>query len=390
MNIQAGDAVRDRREETGKKTRMANLELLRCVAMMMVVVLHYLGKGEILADLSGGEIGGVGLAAWLMEAFCIVAVNVYMLISGYFLSTSSFKPTRLLSLYLQVWVYSAAVGLLAAATGIYPGEEFSIHYLLTLILPVTMGHYWFMTTYIFLYLLLPLFGMAVRNMTRGQMRTALFLLLFVFCILKSVLPARLETDGQGYDCLWYLCVFLTAAYIRRFGISLLQRRGVCLCLYVLGCLGVFGELMALRYLYLRTGSLEHIMKVPIEYNHILPFLAAVGLFGMFLRLPVPRGLGAAVNRIAPYTLGVYLLHENMGVRYQWQKWLGAEGIGGAPELVIRTVAAVVCVFTAGILADMARAFLVKGFHRLFLGFKPYRALADRVTGADRLFSGTLH
>ena len=26
-----------------KKERMANLEVLRCVAMMMVVVLHYLG-----------------------------------------------------------------------------------------------------------------------------------------------------------------------------------------------------------------------------------------------------------------------------------------------------------------------------------------------------------
>ena len=29
-----------------KKERMANLEVLRCVAMMMVVVLHYLGKGD--------------------------------------------------------------------------------------------------------------------------------------------------------------------------------------------------------------------------------------------------------------------------------------------------------------------------------------------------------
>lgn len=28
-----------------KPARMANLELLRCVAMMMVIVLHYLGKG---------------------------------------------------------------------------------------------------------------------------------------------------------------------------------------------------------------------------------------------------------------------------------------------------------------------------------------------------------
>ena len=33
--------------KTLKSGRMANLELLRCVAMMMVVVLHFLGKGYL-------------------------------------------------------------------------------------------------------------------------------------------------------------------------------------------------------------------------------------------------------------------------------------------------------------------------------------------------------
>ena len=62
--------------------RMANLELLRCAAMMMVIVLHYLGKGNLLADLTARSLGAGQTAAWLLESFCIVAVNVYMLISG--------------------------------------------------------------------------------------------------------------------------------------------------------------------------------------------------------------------------------------------------------------------------------------------------------------------
>ena len=87
------------RKETGidmqKKERMANLEVLRCVAMMMVVVLHYLGKGGLLPDLTA-PLSVQDMAAWLLEAFCIVAVNVYMMISGYFLCESSFKLSRLL------------------------------------------------------------------------------------------------------------------------------------------------------------------------------------------------------------------------------------------------------------------------------------------------------
>ena len=95
-----------------KKERMANLEVLRCVAMMMVVVLHYLGKGGLLPDLTA-PLSAQDTVAWLLEAFCIVAVNVYMMISGYFLCESSFKLSRLLTLWVQLWLYSVGIGVLA-------------------------------------------------------------------------------------------------------------------------------------------------------------------------------------------------------------------------------------------------------------------------------------
>lgn len=44
-------------------------------------------------------------------------------------------------------------------------------------------------------------------MTKQQFQVALVLLFVTFCLLKSV-PFRLEEDGKGYDCLWYLCILL--------------------------------------------------------------------------------------------------------------------------------------------------------------------------------------
>ena len=229
-----------------KPARMANLELLRCVAMMMVIVLHYLGKGGMLSDLTGAAVSKAETAAWLLESFCIVAVNVYMFISGYFLCTSSFKVSRLIQLWLQIWAYSVGVGLIGALTGVLQETAFDTHYLLTLLFPVTMGHYWFMTAYVFLYLLLPFVGMAVKKMTKGQMQAALGILLLAFCVSKSILPVQLEMDRQGYDCLWYLCVFVAAAYVRRFGSAFLERKGRGLLLYAGCCLLVFGGTFALR------------------------------------------------------------------------------------------------------------------------------------------------
>ncbi len=370
-----------------KNDRMANLELLRCIAMMMVVALHYLGKGGLLGDMTAGSLTVTQTAAWVVEAFCLVAVNVYMMISGYFLCTSSFKISRLVKLWLQVWVYSAGIGLLAAYTGIIPAEEVTTHYLLSLVFPISMGHYWFMTAYVFLYLFLPFIGMAVRRMTKGQMQLALSGLLLVFCVLKSVLPFRLEMDGQGYDCIWYLCVFLTAAYIRRFGVPFLKKRWHCVCLYVAACLGIFAETMCLHQIYLKTGSLELIMKIATEYNHVFPFLAALGLFMTFLMTNVSGKVSIVVNRIAPYTLGVYLLHENIGVRYVWQNWLGADRISGVPGLLLGILTAMVIVFTAGILIDFIRASIMKGLHTVLLKLAPYRKLTGRIEAADVICKG---
>lgn len=364
----------------GQKTegRQKNLDELRCLAMMLVVVLHFVGKGNLLGEPTVPGMSAVGIAAWVLEAFSIVAVNTYMLISGYFLCESFFKLKRLLTLYLQIWMYSVGVGLLGVVTGLTPPEEVSTHYFLSLLFPVSMGHYWFMTAYVFLYLLLPLVGMAVKKMTKDQLKLVLIILLGVFCLLKSILPFRLEEDGQGYDMVWYLCVFLVAAYIRKFGVGFLKNRLICILMYVGGCLLALAELFALRFVYLRTGSLEFIIKISFEYNHVFVLMAAVGLFGCFLHAKGEGIVANAAAKVSPYVLGVYLLHENMGVRYGWQKWFGAEAISGVPELLLRTVIAVAAVFVTGVIIEGARTLLVNGMGKVLSHWKLWKQLMEKI------------
>lgn len=369
----------------GTESRMINMEVLRCLAMMMVVVLHYLGKGNLLPELSGTDMNVTGIAAWLLEAFCIVAVNVYMMISGYFLYTSSFKLSRLLQLWVQVWTYSVLMGILAVITGWIPAAEVDTHYFLTLLFPVTMDHYWFMTAYIFLYLLLPFLGACVRRMSKQQMQIALALLLGVFCVIKTVLPVRLETDAKGYDCLWYVCVFLTAAYIRRFGFRFLESKVRAWGSYVAACLAIVAEAFVFRQVYLRTGSLGLILKISYEYNHLFPFLAAVGLFCAFLQVKAEGRFAGMLAKAAPFTLGVYLLHENMGVRYAWQNWFGAARVTSVGGLLVGTFTAVVCVFVCGILVEMVRSRAMKGLHVLLNKTGIYRKFMGKIQAADELF-----
>ena len=254
------------------KKRIVSIELLRILTMMMVVMLHYLGKGNLLPEVTGSMTLN-GYAAWGLESLSIVAVNVYMLISGYFLVESGFKPARLVELICQVLFYTILVPVVLVSVGIISGQGFTIYDLLLNILPVQMNQYWFITAYVIMYLFSPILGTAAKAMKQKQLKYTIIGLLLFFSLSKTVLPIQLAIDNRGNDCIWFLCVFLVAAYIRLYGIRFFTenltpkqacRRGL-LC-YLAGCVGIFGITFLIRAVYLRTGSLDHFIKIGFDYN----------------------------------------------------------------------------------------------------------------------------
>ena len=92
-----------------------------------------------------------------------------------------------------------------------------------------------------------------------------------------------------------------------------------------------------------------------------------------------------VVKIAPYTLGGYLLHEILGGRYAWQPWLGSDRIDGVVSLLLWTVIAVIVVFVLGILVDVIRKNICEGLHKIFLHIRPYRVLTEKIQTVDTMF-----
>ena len=365
------------------KERMANLELLRIVSMLFVVVLHFIGKSSNHPALTDTEMEAWEYGAWALESLAIVAVNVYMLLSGYLLSGTTFKVKRLLQLWLQLLFYSAGVGIVAAMFGYIPTEGISVYYLAQLFLPVSTNHYWFMTAYVLMYLFLPILMAGVGRSSKKQFQIVLCLLFFVFCGMKSISPIKLTTDMQGYDCIWYLCMALLAAYIRLYGIPFFKNKKRSLLVYLVSAAAIFGISLLFRYIYIQTGKLSDIVTVCYNYNHILVVFASVGFFYLFLHMQIKPGLlSRLVCWMAPYTLGVYLWHENIAIRYEWPLWI-QNFLGGATEGVQWFFAlsiSVAAVFIIGICLDMVRGVLFKGGHKLLSFIKPYRKLDMWLSG----------
>ena len=353
-------------EKTVKK-RNANMELLRLLSMFMVVMLHAVGKSNLLRD-SGSGLGANNIIAWVFEAMSLCAVNVFILISGYFLIDSKFKLGRLVELLAEMIFYSLGAFLVCMLLGVDIHEEINVYFLLHTVLPMHMDLYWFLTAYVFVYIMLPIIQAGVKNIPQKHFRIALNLLLILECGFKSCLPFKLEEDKMGYNLIWFLTVFLIGAYIKMYGLRFLNKPYKGWICYGLQVLLILLETGTIYRVYVKYGHLESLLKVATDYNHLFVILAAVGLFAAFLSAkPMNEKVGRVVCMLSPMALGVYLYHENLSLRYNWQKWLGIyESLDRpTPQFVGRLLLAVVIIFVCGLAIDFVRIQIFKLFKMIF-------------------------
>ena len=112
---------------------------------------------------------------------------------------------------------------------------------------------------------------------------------------------------------------------------------------------------------MRTGSLGNFVQATYSYNHILVVFAAVALFYAFFHCTISAEsrVGKLVCAVAPYTLGVYLLHEHVEIRWIWPTWLGASPQESLVMMFVRMLGSICIVFVLGILVDFLRGQLFR-------------------------------
>ena len=369
-----------------EKRRIASIELLRILSMLMVVTLHYISKTGALA-LPGEEMTPVRYMGGFLESFCIVAVNVYVLISGYFLSAVPFKVSRGVRLLAQVLFYTLLIPPVLRAAGL-PIYGQGVWKAAAYFLPVSTEHYWFVSAYILMFVFSPLLNAAVEKLQRKALRTVLLLLLFFTCLLKSISPVQLVTDRMGYDFGWFLVLYLLAAYIRKYGLRRLEDPKRAAFVYIGSSLGVYGLHICLHMVNEKTGALSYYATVPFHYNSLLCLTGALGFFSLFrcLRLR-ENGFAAAFSRaVAPHAFGVYLIHEQIDIRDRWVIWMqtltGNVQQESPLRFLLQALVTAVIVFTCCALIDCVRSRLFKAVSHCLRGSRIAGALRE----ADTLFA----
>ena len=347
-------------QKTGSK-RNANIELLRIISMLMVTILHALGKSNLLGSLIVDPSVN-SYAAWILESLSISAVNIFMLISGYFLIKSTFRISRLIELIAQVIFYTFGSFIVCYCLGIVGSENVDLYWFLNYLLPVHMEVFWFMTAYILIYSLLPIISEGIRHIEKKSFQTAIVILLIYECAFKSFLPFRTASDTRGYSFLWCLIVFLIGAYLRLYGFSFLKTPAKGLAVFFLSSAAVFAETMVLQYANSVMDKLKGIAGMSLDYNNFFVLSAAVGIFSTFIHLkPMAPQIGKVICFLSPMTLGVYLFQENLTLRFRWQPWFNLPSASSYPLFLFlaKVLGATIIMFVIGTVIDFLRIQLFK-------------------------------
>lgn len=89
------------------KQRNARIELLRIISMLMVIMLHCLSMSGALNYLEGANY----FIYWGMEAACIIAVDLFVLISGYFMVEGKFRSRKIVAIGVGGYGYTLSYSL---------------------------------------------------------------------------------------------------------------------------------------------------------------------------------------------------------------------------------------------------------------------------------------
>lgn len=278
------------------KTYNKGIELLRIIAMFMILTVHITGAGGIIKVAE--SYGGVKYA---IVSIIVVAfychVNCYALISGYVGLNSTFKFSKLINIWIQILFYSLGITLIALIFS----DKITNEILLKSAMPIYNGIYWYMTAYFILLLVTPFINPTIRNMELKKLIRLVVTLLIFFSIIPTILGdfTTYIPINEGYSFLWIFILYIVGATLSRVDISRFKKPLLLIVVYVL-------LVMITAILKLTLGNSW------LTYNSPTVFLSAVCLFLLFINLDLDR-YKINFRLIGSLTLGVYLIHTQIYV-----------------------------------------------------------------------------
>ncbi len=332
--------------------RQVNLDLLRCLAMILIVLFHSIIHSGVLEAVRPDHMVTYFYVRF-SHALSLICVNLFILISGYFLVKTKFRFQKLIALWGEMVFYSFVLKIIAMKCGRCP---FSLISLGSCFFPFFTGRYWFLTIYLGLYLLAPFLNQALTAFDKHNHFRLLLVLFLIFPIWISIHPRFAGMNaGGGWGLTWFIVLYLCAAYLRLHNTSPGNKGIFWLLLCYMGIACIMAGMLSISE-KMRFDFATPVFRNWYRYDSLPVLLMSLAVFQAFRKMQFTDGyLAKWISHAAPLTLGVYLIHDHANIKPWLWNVLALPQKLQSPFFPMMQIALVLGIFFACILLDAIRA-----------------------------------
>jgi len=342
----------------------SNIELLRIVAMLAIIAHHYVVNSTVtgLFDPMHPTVNSIFLQLWGMWGK--TAINVFVLITGYFMCESKLTAKRYCKILFEIIFYSWVMWLVLAVFGYETISWKGAIKRLIMHNIMTKQDGGFVPAFMWMYLLIPAMNVYLANAPRRNLYITLGVLLGMFTLCSTFLFADVY-----HHVFWYMTLYFVGAAIRKHPFGWMGSMRICACLLALSVVAAWASVVGINYLAVWLGRPTiYPYFFVADSNKILAFAVAFFAFLTFKNWRIPQL--RFINAVAATTIGVLLIHAaTNGMRkWLWQDFVNVPAAYGMslPSLIGYSFLVMFGVFaTCSVLDYLRIRFIEKPIFKLF-------------------------
>lgn len=177
--------------------RQSNFELLRILAMILNVAAHYVNNSTVMNQFAQGDNPVNYLFLKLIGVWGKTAINPFVMISGFFMCTSSLTPKRFCKIFFEWLFYSWLIYAIFLVSGY---ESATPNRLLAVVCPFFKGvDVGFTSSFMWFYLGIPVYNLVIKGLDRRRL-----FLLTAGLLTMFVIPITFFGNGKVFHhVFWY-------------------------------------------------------------------------------------------------------------------------------------------------------------------------------------------
>lgn len=310
--------------------RQSNIELLRVISMLMVVLGHYyvLSYFGNINTVSFNLVGMQFLGAWSK-----VAVDIFVIITGYFLVNQTFRWKKVLKLLSCTYFWGIIVLLLGFALGL----SIKTDYIYKSLFPLTPLN-WFARSYLLLYVSIPLFNKIINSVSKARLGQIIIGLTTIFYTVPTLISTFISGGGYLTSYFTFGIMYMIGAYIRKYGDAKLDK----ISIYA-GIASIILILTSILWNDFHMHEELYIMYLAHKGNSVVGLLAAIGIFTIFKNIKI--SYNPFINTVASTTFAVYLIHNNPIIsNWLWNSMVSSKDYFESPFFLLHMLGVTLLIF----------------------------------------------